>query len=171
MRRYIRRKKKSVRPKSKLSLSAYFRSWDLPDYIIKTGKTALRYRSPLEKGIYWYHFSRFIRDRDLKKWGTCISCGKPIEDGDCGHFIAASKCGIELLFDERNNNLECSQCNAWDETHLLGYERGLDARYGPGTAAALKDRYFTRTIQKEWTKERYIELLAQLGITQQPYER
>jgi hypothetical protein len=43
--------------------------------------------------------------------------------------------------------------------HLLLYRRGLDARYGPGTADALEERYpechFKGKTTKEWSKREY----------------
>lgn len=146
-----------------------FRAWGLPESF-KGSKRALRYVNPLEKGIYWYHFSQFIRKRDFERWGACISCDKPLEswnDGDCGHYIAASKCGIDLLFDPVNCNLECSQCNAWDETHLIGYRRGLNKRHGEGTSDELERRYYDYAnggTKLQWPKEKYILLLDDLGI-------
>jgi len=43
---------------------------------------------------------------------------------------------IAFLFDERNVNGECQYDNAFNQNHLLLYRRGLDARYGTGTADA-----------------------------------
>lgn len=154
----MRRKKESVRD--------FLRSWHLPEPVVKSWRAFCRYRNPIEKGIYWWHFSQFIRKRDLKKYGTCISCGKRIEDGHAGHFISASKCGRDLLFDPTNVNLECAGCNMWDK-QKLGYERNLDIRYGAGTAQALKDRwwaYKTGGIVRDWTREEYTEKLGELGI-------
>lgn len=135
----------------------------------------LRYQNPIEKGIYWYKFSLFIRNRDVKKYGTCISCGRPItvETCDAGHFAPAADCGLDLLFDPVNVNAECSHCNAWDGMHLFGYEKGLDERYGAGTAELLKTKrdcykkrihYPDGTIPttKAWKADYYKELLVAL---------
>ena len=117
------------------------RDWGLDEATCKAGRRALRYRSPIEKGIAWYWCSRYIRERDERKYGSCISCGKKAKL-QAGHFIPASKCGNEMLMLEENLSGECARCNCWDEGHLLGYERGLDERYGKGTAQKLKDLYF-----------------------------
>lgn len=103
----------------------------------------LRYNHPLVKGILWYWFSLFIRNRDMRLFGTCISCPREItvDTSDCGHFIPAGDCGPELLMDPRNNNAECPHCNAWDQLHLFGYAKGLDKRYGDGTAEELLRRH------------------------------
>src|ERR1700730_5822337 len=42
--------------------------------------------------------------------------------------------------DERNVNGECQYYNAFNQNHLLLYRRGLDARYGTGTADTLEER-------------------------------
>lgn len=138
----LKRKIKSFAAKKKKETFADFaRRWNLPKYF--TSKKQLRYSNPPEKGVYWYWFSIFIRTRDIATYGTCISCNRGItmESCDCGHFIPASQCGRDLLMDKRNNNAECSRCNAWDELHLLGYAKGLDIRYGPGTADELLQRH------------------------------
>ncbi len=158
----------------KTSKASTMRIWGIPEALVKMGTGWLRYTNPVEKGIYWWHFSRKIRTRDVEKWGTCISCAREItlDTSDCGHFIPASNCGRDLLFDERNNNAECSRCNAWDEGHLFGYEKGLDTRYGPGTATSLKVRYEEikearkrGEVQKEWKYTEYEIKLRELGIT------
>jgi len=120
----------------------------------------LRYKGA--KGRYWALFSEYIRRRDFERYGRCISCGKRISDWrelDAGHFIHAGGGGFALLFDERNVNGECKYDNAFNGAHLLLYRRGLDARYGAGTADALEERYrdahFRGKTTKEWTKREY----------------
>lgn len=131
-------------PIRKPTKADFLRDWGITDQNkLKAGFSWLRYKTPPEKGIYWYYFSHHVRRRDVLKYGTCISCGRPItyENSDAGHFMPAKHCGRDLLFDPLNVNAECSQCNAWDETHLIGYARNLDIRYGPGTADGLIERY------------------------------
>jgi hypothetical protein len=51
------------------------------------------------KGKYWPLFSDYIRGRDFKAYGRCISCDKPVTDWrefDAGHFIPRE--GADLLF-------------------------------------------------------------------------
>jgi hypothetical protein len=119
-----------------------------------------RYRGV--KGKYWTLFSEYIRRRDFERFGTCISCDKPVaswRDFDAGHFISAGGGGFSLLFDERNVNGECQYDNAFNGNHLLLYRRGLDVRYGSGTADALEERYrdshFRGATTKEWSKKQY----------------
>lgn len=76
-----------------------------------------------------------------------------MENSNAGHFMPAADCGPELLFDEKNVNGECEHCNAWDDTHLLGYAEGLDFRYGPGTARRLRQKRETFKSKKQVFKE------------------
>lgn len=146
------------------------RSWH-----IDSRKVTFRYTNPLEKGAYWYYFSLFIRQRDVEAYGTCISCDKPItvETSQAGHFMPAATCGRDMLFDPMNVNAECSPCNAWDETHLLGYADGLDRRYGVGTAATLRARreQYQRDSKekaiKDWKASEYAEKIKLLPTYQQ----
>ena len=147
--------------KGKLTKADFLRSWGLPYPSFQYSH--LRYKNPPEKGVYWYFFSFFIRNRDVKKYGVCISCGRSItvDTCDAGHFMPAADCGRDLLFDPINVNAECSRCNAWDSTHLLGYAEGLDKRHGKGTAQTLRDRrneYKARTeVVKDWKRDEYAE--------------
>lgn len=150
--------------KKKTSKTDILRSWGITNH---SGFDWLRYKNPPEKGIYWYHFSRYVRERDVEKWGVCISCGRQItlDTCDAGHFMPAKDCGRDLLFDFKNVNAECSRCNAWDETHLLGYSEGLDKRYGTGTAATLRQRrddYLQGPPVKDWKADEYAEKIRTL---------
>lgn len=154
------RKKSGVKKQTKAD---FLRSWGMGEYQYSN----LRYKHPPEKGVYWYFFSLFIRKRDVEEFGTCISCGKTItvETCDAGHFMPAGSCGRDLLFDELNVNAECSHCNAWDETHLLGYAEGLDRRYGVETATELRARrelYRCGLPVKDWKKEEYSRKILEI---------
>lgn len=163
--------------KKKISKASFLREWGITDpKKIQAGYTWLRYKNPPEKGVYWYWLSLHVRQRDVAKYGTCISCGRAItvEGSQAGHFMPADSCGRDLLFDMRNVNAECSQCNAWDETHLLGYAEGLDERYGEGTSAelrALRTVYLNQAkngiVTKEWKGEVYADKIRELPSYQQ----
>lgn len=154
-----RKKKQKTKKPSKISI---LRSWSL------LGTEWMRYKNPIEKGIYWTLFSRAVRQRDVAKYGTCISCDRPItvDTCDCGHFIPAEDCGPALLLDPRNNNAECSRCNAWDRLHLFGYAKNLDVRYGAGTAEELFRRHrehkATKPAPKDFTRKEYQAMLTSL---------
>lgn len=154
----------------KLSKADFLRQWCLPYPNFQHHH--LRYKSPPEKGVYWYFFSLMVRERDVREWGTCISCNRPItmKTAQAGHFMPAASCGRDLLFDPRNVNAECERCNAWDETHLLGYAENLDKRYGAGTALSLRkrrDEYRTGPSVADWSPAKYREMIELLPIYQQ----
>lgn len=125
----------------KKSFTELRRFYGLPETI--KGKQGLRYRQPVEKGFAWYWFARYIRMRDFKRWGRCISCNKlaRFEQLQAGHYGAAENCGIDLLMSEENCHGECGPCNGFDPGHLIGYERGLRERYGDEATDKLKADY------------------------------
>lgn len=144
------------------SKADFLRSWGIqsPPYQF----SSLRYKNPPEKGVYWYWFSRFIRERDVAMWGTCVSCDKPITFETCqaGHFIAAHGCGRDLLFDPLNVNAECPGCNGKDPNHLWGYERNLSKRYGEEAPKLLKDKFYlyqnSKVPVRDWNAGEYARL-------------
>lgn len=142
--------KRSSKPrKTKTSVWAEY-GLERPAYVRYSGK----------KGVFWWLLSRKVRQRDFKRWGSCINCGKRLnswQEGQCGHYLSAEKCGFLLLFDETNLALECKGCNKYDK-QKLGYEQNLDKRYGEGTAFGLKKRYWESkkgTPAKEWSQLEY----------------
>ena len=139
--------------KEKQTMSDFLREWGLDEGTVKRGRKGLRYCSLPIKGIAWWWCSKFVREAD-KELG-CISCGKRVKL-QAGHFIPADRCGNELLMSRDNVNGECEFCNAWSSSHLLHYERGLDRRYGAGTAQKLKDRFFNQKLtvyrREDWAQ-------------------
>lgn len=79
-------------------------------------------------------FSIYIRLRDSKEFhfraARCISCGdvKPFDMMDAGHFV--SRNCMPLRFDEDNVHAECSACNRFLGSHLLGYRKNLILKLG-----------------------------------------
>ena len=99
------------------------------------------------KGIYWYVLSQYIRQRDYKAFeGQCVDmCGKVASDWrefDAGHYVSAGQGGFGLLFDEQNVNGQLKGCNnpTFSPNSLIGYTKGIDKRYGEGTADVLYNR-------------------------------
>ncbi len=156
--------------KKKTTKKDLLRQWHLPETFQWSN---LRYKHPYEKGVYWYWFSLEVRQRDVERYGTCISCGKPItvDTSDAGHYIAAAGCGRDLLFDPLNVNAECGRCNGFDENHLFGYKRGLVNRYGKEAPLSLEDRYFlyknSTDPVKDWSAKEYAEKIKALSSFQQ----
>lgn len=79
-------------------------------------------------------FSLYIRLRDSRQFAykgfRCISCGqvKPFAKADCGHYY--SRKNMATRFDEDNCNSECSFCNRFDASHLIGYRENLIKKIG-----------------------------------------
>lgn len=131
------------------------RDYGLPESVVKRGRKGLRYSSPLERGVLWYWFSLFIRQRD--KHLPCISCGKHKEDMQGGHFIPAGSMSWDgMVFNEKNVSAECSNCNLRDK-RKLGYGIELDKRFGAGTKEKLERDYeqykTSRGDYKNWDKD------------------
>lgn len=161
---YPRRKK--LKPKTKKprkTIVSLWREWGVPD-------GAYRRYTGL-KGVYWYWFSKSIRNRDYKEWGgLCMTCNEYVEKGQdqCGHVFAAKDCGFELLFHPLNNNLQHASCNNPRFTPSAGLYNGVtvDARYGSGTVASLAAIKKSSTL-KEWKKSEYEYLIPQLPAYQE----
>jgi len=45
-------------------------------------------------------------------------------------------------YDEKNCNAQCRSCNRFNEGSLYGYSKGLDDKYGAGTAERLHIKEF-----------------------------
>lgn len=84
-------------------------------------------------------FSMFIRLRDADENGIirCISCGKPVHwiKADAGHFVKRQH--KALRFSEINVNGQDRECNWLKQGNDIEYAKGLDRKYGPGTAEKL----------------------------------
>jgi len=152
------RKAKSTKPKKKkVTKTDFLRSWG-----IYPG-TWVRYSGL--KGVYWFWFSRTIRERDYEKFGgICMTCNKYVEKGQdqAGHLFAASKCGFGLLFHPKNVHLQHASCNNPRITPSAGVFNSLNIakRYGEGTIEALAKIQGTKF--KEWSKAEYEERIKKL---------
>ena len=66
-----------------------------------------------------------LRDKDL----PCISCNQ-FKELQAGHYYPTQ--GYDgLRYDELNVHGECSGCNCFDQSHLIGYGHNLYDRIGP----------------------------------------
>ena len=102
----------------------------------------------------WQVFSLYIRSRD---GGLCISCGKKgkITDMDAGHYIPKTA-GLNLYFDEKNVNCQCTYCNRWLHGNLSKYAIALIKKYGEGILEELDNR---RTLIRKITIPEYQTLI------------
>jgi len=155
-------KKRGIAPKKKKQTKiGLWREWNVPDWAYH------RYEGM--RGVYWFWFSRTIRERDYERWsGKCMTCGKYVEKGSdqAGHLFAARNCGFRLLFEPMNVHLQHSKCNNPRFTPSAGVFNALniEKRYGEGTIARLAQKKEERT--KEWTKEQYTKEIQKLPAYQ-----
>lgn len=154
---------------NKMTKIGLWRSYGLGNYIVGSQLPGNRYKSNTRKSLYWWLISRYCRIRDFRKYGVCISCGTSFgnfSDGDGGHFAPAQGCGVGLLFDLFNVNLECRQCNAFDEGHIIGYRRGLIERHGVKVVEDIERRYQHHQkfpgAEKEWSQIQYDNVIKDL---------
>lgn len=151
---------KAIKPRvkrKKVSKAAFYRSWGI------FPGTWIRYSGI--KGVYWYYFSKTIRNRDYKEHGgLCMTCLKPVERGQdqAGHLFAAKNCGFALLFHPLNVHLQHSKCNNPRFTPSAGIYNTLHIahRYGNKAIAQLLNLKETKT--KEWSKTEYETKIKEL---------
>lgn len=155
------------RKKTKIDLC---REWLLPyDY----NPSNLRYTGL--RGIYWYWLSRDVRKSEWEKWKTlCLTCLQPIaswEEGDCGHVIAARRCGEFLRFNRRNLTIQHKKCNNPRFSPMAAVFNALnyDKRYGIGAFEELLT--LTKKEAKEPTQEEYRQLIKALPSYQDALKR
>jgi hypothetical protein len=115
------------------------------------------------KGIYWHLLSEYVRRRDFKAFGRCISCNRIFtawNEAQAGHYAPAGNCGFDLLFDPRNIHAECAACNSptISPGKLIFYRMNLIARYGDDYVLDLDSRYRESKMgktTKQWTQLEY----------------
>ena len=76
--------------------------------------------------------SAMVRTRDAEL--PCISCGE-YNILQAGHFVKRKP--LTTRWHPMNVNGECAGCNAFDESHLIGYIKGIERKYGQGVAEEL----------------------------------
>ena len=119
------------------------------------------------KGKFWKVFSDFIRLRDSKRYGTCITCGQPktYSELQAGHFAPTGNCGFALLFDEKNVHGECAYDNAFNKGHLIQYKTNLIRRYGQNYVDEVEQSYndsrYKGKTTKEWSKKEYEDKITE----------
>lgn len=149
--------KKTARMKKMEMKKLIIQQWELPNLpCSRYGEAKSFTRHELFKGMLWHVFSRYIRLRDA---GKCISCGqyKTYSELQAGHFAAAGGSDIELCFDEKNVNGECSTCNAdFDGWHLVPMKTNLIAKYGMNAVEQIEQiKGMKRSIK--WEEEEFVQ--------------
>lgn len=103
-------------------------------------------------------FSRFIRLRDTDERGVgyCIDCGERMEwkNIQCGHFM--SRRHKSTRWDELNCAAQKDSCNMFEQGRQFEFAKGLDGRYGEGTADLLLNR---SRQDKKWTSDELKSLI------------
>lgn len=109
------------------------------------------------KGILWGVFSIYIRLRDR---GECISCGlyKKYEELQAGHYVAAGGSSNDLIFDERNVNGECKQCNGFSADHLIPMRQNLIRKWGKETIEDIEKK--RKHLGKHWYYVDFVEKIT-----------
>lgn len=101
-------------------------------------------------------FNHYIRLRDKNE--PCISCGQ-FNVLQAGHYFAKS--GFDgLRFTEENVHGECSRCNCFDHSHLIGYGENLKARIGIEAYDILRQKASDYKMNGyKWTRTELTELI------------
>lgn len=108
---------------------------EFPSYY-KSIKRKYRYKGKNNevKDKAWSILSDYVRVRDFKKYGVCVSCGKKIQnwqDGQAGHYISMGGHGSFIGFYDLNIHLQCPLCNSFGGMEAGGnYKEELIRRYG-----------------------------------------
>ena len=119
--------------------------------MIKKIKKRKKTISQLKKEV-WKVFSKWIRERDNY---TCFTCGKIGKESFMhgGHYI--SRKHNATMFDEKNVNAQCMNCNLWGYGNMGVYTLKLQAKYGEGIIKKLTEK---SKIIKQFTEKELLEL-------------
>lgn len=113
-------------------------------------KTLSQYEAEAKKS-----FQKWIRLRDENL--PCISCGTFTADEWHGsHYFDANRYS-GLIFDERNVNRACKQCNVFFHGNIAGYRKGLILRYGFEFVEQLENESDSKRNYK-YTKDELIKI-------------
>jgi hypothetical protein len=124
----------------------------------KTTKRKKRSETQILKAKLWRVFSLYVRNRDGNK---CISCGQTKDNVHAGHFVhlGSTKLFFDRWLDERNVNVQCPFCNTFQHGNLARYYRGIEKKWGKGTADKLLEAGEKRSLGHKPTIEELKELI------------
>lgn len=92
-------------------------------------------------------FSKFIRLRDSNRlgYGKCITCGRigHWKTMDCGHYIKRQH--MTTRYDEKNCNMQCKRCNAFEQGANQVYKLKIDQKFGKGTSDWLELKQYAQS--------------------------
>ena len=127
-------------------------------------------RTELLRGMLWNVFSKYIRHRDE---GKCISCGewKNFADLQAGHFAPVGGTSVDLWFDEKNVNGECSTCNAdFEGWHLVPMRKNLVNKYSETIVQEIEKKK-QQKLSVKWEERQYVDLIKYYYAKVQEYEK
>lgn len=104
-------------------------------------------------------FNEYIRKRDFKEFGTCISCGKNLKPGniDAGHYFSSGG-HSNVRFDPFNVHAQCSRpCNKDKSGDLINYQIGIVERIGSFQVVELYARAYA---EKKWEISELKEIIS-----------
>ena len=105
----MRRKAKKIKNRRTKPIYRY----EIPDWFKALPATGGHGSNAHQKRL-WKVVSEYVRERDFKKYGCCVSCKGRFtswRDGQAGHFRAWSVCNGMFKFNEKNLALICGTCN------------------------------------------------------------
>lgn len=122
------------------------------------GTTKGATRTDLLRGMLWYVFSKYIRERDRHK--TCITCGLPLDATiQAGHYVPVGDSSVTMWFREDNVHGEHKNCNAnWNDWHLVPMRKNLVRLYGEDHVSDM-DSYAGRKDSVKWEETTYVDLI------------
>lgn len=108
----------------------------------------------------WKVFSEYIRRRDANTEGMvkCYTCPavKHWKQMHGGHFVTRTAKAVK--FDEKNVQVQCPNCNAFQGGMSYQFGKNLDRDYGEGKAESLEAQRHTIIKRKPADYEELIEL-------------
>jgi hypothetical protein len=112
----------------------------------------------LLRGMLWYVFSKYIRERDAHK--NCITCGLPLAgDIQAGHYVPVGDSSVSMWFREDNVHGEHANCNAnWNDWHLVPMRKNMVRLYGEEHINHM-DSYAGRKDSDKWEESDYVDLI------------
>ena len=85
-------------------------------------------------------FSLLVRQSSADENGivTCCTCGKMHHwrKVNCGHYMVRQR--QSTRFDRKNTDIQCINCNFFNQGEQVKFGEFLDAKYGKGTAEQMQ---------------------------------
>ena len=104
----IKSKNRRTKPIDRTPVPEWFKS--LPYRASDHGSNAHQKR-------LWRFVSEYVRQRDAKLYGRCVSCSTPLSwmAGQAGHFRAWTRCNGMFKYNDKNLALICAGCNMYSD--------------------------------------------------------